>query len=176
VPDTYQGCDLWDLSMVDPDNRRPVDFELRRWMLAEIAGSDRGALLREGLANWQDGKIKLAIAAALLRCRREHADLFRQGNYEPITIEGPLSQHIIAFRRRDGVSSCIVIAGRLFARMLGDQARYDGAALWRDARITLPDSQQMLTNVLTGASVSGPELQLSEILANAPVAVLLTEG
>ena len=83
VPDTYQGCDLWDFNMVDPDNRRPVDFELRQRMLAEIMGADRGTPLRDSLGNWQDGKIKLAIAAALLRCRREHVDLFRQGSYEP---------------------------------------------------------------------------------------------
>ena len=173
VPDTYQGCDLWDFNMVDPDNRRPIDFELRRCMLAEIAAGDRRALLRDGLANWQDGRIKLAIAAALLRCRREHADLFRQGSYEPISIEGPLSHHVIAFRRRDGASSCIVIAGRLFARMLGDQAVYDGDAIWQDARITLSDGPEALTNVLTGATVTGLELQLSGILAEVPVAVLL---
>lgn len=171
VPDIYQGCDLWDFNMVDPDNRRPVDFGRRRRMLTEVTAADRHALLRDGLENWQDGRIKLAIAAALLRCRREHADLFRHGSYEPITIEGPLSHHVIAFRRRDGASSCIVIAGRLFARMLGDQARYDGAAIWQDARITLPDGPELLTNVLTGAMVS--ELQLSVILADVPVAVLL---
>ena len=173
VPDTYQGCDLWDLNMVDPDNRRPVDFELRRHMLAEIAEGDRRALLRDGLASWQDGKIKLAIAAALLRFRREHAALFRQGSYEPITIEGPLSHHVIAFRRRDGTSSCIVVAGRMFARLLGDQARYDGALAWQDTRITLSDGPETLTNVLTGATVSGSALQLSGILADLPVAVLL---
>src|SRR4030095_5795526 len=137
VPDTYQGCDLWDFNMVDPDNRRPVDFEQRRRMLAEIAEADRRALLRDSLANWQDGKVKLAIAAALLRCRREHAKLFRQGSYEPITIESPLSHHVIAFRRRDSAGSCIVIAGRLFARMLENQATYDGA-IWQDSRLTLP--------------------------------------
>ncbi|HJR21869.1 MAG TPA: malto-oligosyltrehalose synthase [Dongiaceae bacterium] len=176
VPDTYQGCDLWDFNMVDPDNRRPVDFELRRRMLAEITETDRRALLRDSLANWQDGKIKLAIAAAILQCRREHADLFRQGSYEPISIEGPLSQHVIAFRRRDGGKSCIVIAARLFARLLADQTRYDGAALWQDARITLPDGPDALTSVLTGATVSGPELELGVILAEVPVAILLAEA
>jgi (1->4)-alpha-D-glucan 1-alpha-D-glucosylmutase len=173
VPDTYQGADLWDFNMVDPDNRRAVDFELRQRLLAEIRADDRRALLRDGLERWQDGRIKLAIAAALLRCRREHADLFRQGGYDPITIEGPLSQHVIAFRRRDGASSCIVIAGRLFAALLGDRVRYDGDAVWQDARITLPDGPESVTDVLTGATVSGPELQLSVVLADVPVAVLL---
>jgi (1->4)-alpha-D-glucan 1-alpha-D-glucosylmutase len=172
VPDTYQGCDLWDFNMVDPDNRRPVDFALRRRLLAEIGAADPRVLLRDSLADWHDGKVKLATAAALLRCRREHADLFRQGSYEPLAIEGPLSHHLIAFRRRAGDSSCIVIAGRLFARMLGDQAHYDSAT-WQDARIALPDDPATLTNVLTGTAVSGAELQLGEILADAPVAVLL---
>jgi (1->4)-alpha-D-glucan 1-alpha-D-glucosylmutase len=173
VPDTYQGCDLWDFNMVDPDNRRPVDFEQRRRMLADMTTVDRRALLRDSLENWQDGRIKLAVVTALLRCRREHADLFRQGSYDVIAINGPLSHHVIAFSRRDGATTCVVIAGRLFARMVGDQARYDGAAVWQDARITLPDGLQTLTNLLTGATVSDPELQLSEILADLPVAVLL---
>ena len=120
--------------------------------------------------------LAIAIAAAILRCRREHADLFRQGSYEPISIEGPLSQHVIAFRRRDGAKSCIVIAARLFARLLADQARYDGAAIWQDARITLPDGPEALTSVLTGATVPGPELQLSVILAEVPVAILLAQA
>jgi len=162
--------------MGDPDNRRPLGSELRGRKLAEITATEGRTLLNESLANWQDGKVKLAIAAALLRYRREHADLFRQGSYEPIMIEGPLSHHVIAFRRRDGHSSCIVIAGRLFARMLGDQAIYHGAAIWQDARIALPDGPEALTNVLTGATVSGSELQLSGILAEVPVAVLLAQA
>jgi (1->4)-alpha-D-glucan 1-alpha-D-glucosylmutase len=173
LPDTYQGCDLWDFNMVDPDNRRPVDFAMRRRLLAEIEAADRRTLLRSGLVDWLDGKIKLAIAAALLRCRREHASLFRQGSYEPLTLDGPLSHHLVAFRRRDGGSSCIVMAGRLFARMLGDRAGYDGAAIWQDARMAVPDGPTTLTNVLTGTVVSGAELQLGEILADAPFAVLL---
>jgi (1->4)-alpha-D-glucan 1-alpha-D-glucosylmutase len=173
VPDTYQGCDLWDFNMVDPDNRRPVNFDLHRRMLAEIKEADRRALLRGSLAHWHDGKVKLAIAAALLRCRREHADLFCHGSYEPIAIEGPLSHHLIAFRRSRGTESCIVIAGRLFVPLLGDRTSYDGAAIWRDARLTLPDAPARLINVLSGATVPGPVLELGEILADLPVAVLL---
>jgi (1->4)-alpha-D-glucan 1-alpha-D-glucosylmutase len=176
VPDIYQGCDLWDLSMVDPDNRRPVDFALHRRVLAEIKEANRRDLLRDGLAHWQDGKVKLAIASALLHCRREHADLFRQGSYEPIAIEGPLSHHLIAFKRGHGAKSCIVIAGRLFVPLLGEQTSYDGAAIWQDARATLPDSPAPVTNVLTGATVSGPALELGGILADAPFAVLLAQA
>jgi (1->4)-alpha-D-glucan 1-alpha-D-glucosylmutase len=129
--------------------------------------------LRDSLAHWQDGKVKLAIATALLRCRREHADLFRQGSYEPIAIEGPLSHHLIAFRRAYGTESCIVIAGRLLAPLLGDRMSYDGAAIWQDTRVTLSEAPTALINVLSGATVTGPALELGGILADAPVAVLL---
>jgi (1->4)-alpha-D-glucan 1-alpha-D-glucosylmutase len=173
VPDTYQGCDLWDFNMVDPDNRRPLDFELRQRLLTETREAAPRDLLRDGVANWQDGKVKLAIAAALLRCRRDHADLFRQGSYEPLIVDGPLAHHVIAFRRSHDAESCVVIAGRLFVPMLGERTSYDSAAIWRDARVTLPDPPSTLTNVLTGATVSGSALQLSEVLADAPVAVLL---
>jgi (1->4)-alpha-D-glucan 1-alpha-D-glucosylmutase len=173
VPDIYQGGDRWAFAMVDPDNRRPVDFARRQRMLAEIGDANRRDLLRRSLANWQDGKGKLAITTALLRSRREHADLFKQGSYEPIAVEGPLSHHLIAFRRSHGGDSCVVIAGRLFVPLLGDQASYDGATIWRDARITLPDGPTTLNNVLTGEAITGPTLELSGVLSDLPVAVLL---
>lgn len=168
VPDVYQGCELWDLSMVDPDNRRPVDFELREHVLREISRADQS----DWLETWQDGRIKLAVISRLLCCRRQHPDLFRQGSYEPIIIEGPLSQHFVGFVRRDGVASCVVIAGRLFARLIGE-ATYSGA-LWKDARLDLREAPERLTNVLTGETVSSASgLGLGEVLADLPAAVLL---
>ncbi|WP_119300615.1 malto-oligosyltrehalose synthase [Dongia deserti] len=174
VPDLYQGGDLWDLNMVDPDNRRPVDFELRQRMLADITqpDADRRAQVRNWLANWPDGRVKLAVASAVLRCRRQHADLFRQGTYEPIAVND--SQHMIAFARRDGNRSCLVIAGRLFARLMQDASSYDGAELWADLRIEAQGMPEILTNVLTGQiHLSGDGLQMGEVLADLPVAVLL---
>jgi (1->4)-alpha-D-glucan 1-alpha-D-glucosylmutase len=173
VPDTYQGCEFWDFNMVDPDNRRPVDFALHQRLLTEVKEADRNTLLRDSLARWQDGKVKLALAATLIRCRRDHADLFRQGSYEPISIDGPLSHHLIAFRRVHGAESCVIVAGRLFAALLGDRTSYDGAAIWHGATLTLPEATPVLTNVLTGATVAGRTLELGEVLADAPVAVLL---
>jgi (1->4)-alpha-D-glucan 1-alpha-D-glucosylmutase len=178
VPDIYQGCELWDLNMVDHDNRRPVDFAWRQRRLANLmeASRDRRNIMQNALTKWQDGEVKLAMTASLLHCRRDNADLFKQGSHEPLAIEGPLTQHLIAFRRRNGRKACIVLAGRLFARLLGDRSTYDGAAVWQDARLTLPDEPGTLTDALSGTTVSGPELRLGEVLATLPVAVLLTEA
>jgi maltooligosyltrehalose synthase len=80
VPDIYQGGELWDFSLVDPDNRRPVDWEMRRILLHEIAGASLGDLA----ANWQDGREKLFISYRLLELRRRHPALFAEGDYQPI--------------------------------------------------------------------------------------------
>ena len=86
VPDTYQGCELWDLSLVDPDNRRPVDYELRRAYLEQ--GADPAILL----ANWRDGRIKQRVVARTLALRRRHPDLFETGSYEPLAVTGALGR------------------------------------------------------------------------------------
>jgi (1->4)-alpha-D-glucan 1-alpha-D-glucosylmutase len=173
VPDIYQGAVLWDLNMVDPDNRRPVDFDLRQRMLAEL---DEHRQIRAWLTAWQDGRIKLAIVAALLRCRRRYPDLFGRGSYEPIAFEGPLSPHLIGFTRRDGNQRYIVLAGRLFARLLGDEPNYTGT-VWGDMRIDAVGDSEHLTDVLTGRTVSTPEgLRLSDVLADLPAAVLLGQS
>lgn len=170
VPDIYQGGVLWDLNMVDPDNRRPVDFDLRQRMLAEI---DEHRQIREWLTAWQDGRIKLAIIAALLRCRRQYPDLFAHGTYEPIAFEGPPAPHLIGFMRRDGTQRCIVLAGRLFARLLGDEPTYTGT-VWGDMRIDAVGDSEHLTDVLTGRTVSTSEgLRVSDVLSDLPAAVLL---
>ena len=91
VPDTYQGCELWDLSLVDPDNRRPVDFELRRAFSSKRA--DAGALL----ASWRDGRIKQHVVARTLALRRRHPELFETGHYEPLEAEGALADRVVAF-------------------------------------------------------------------------------
>jgi (1->4)-alpha-D-glucan 1-alpha-D-glucosylmutase len=139
-------------------------------MLAEV---DQGLQIREWTKSWQDGRIKLAIVAALLRCRRQYPDLFGLGSYEPIALEGALSQHLIGFTRRNGSHRCIVIVSRLFARLLGGASSYAGT-VWGDMRLDAGPAAETLTNVLTGEAVSTSEgLPLSEILADLPAAVLL---
>ena len=178
VPDIYQGGALWDLNMVDPDNRRPVDFVRRRGMLNEVmqTNGERRRRMREWLAQWPDGRIKLAVVCSLLCCRREHPDLFGRGSYEPVSLEGPLSQHVIAFVRREGGEICVAVAARLFARLLGDQADYR-SDVWGDARLDLREAPKSLTNVLTGEAVSTDAgLHLGEVLADLPAAVLIGQS
>src|SRR5205085_9600532 len=91
VPDFYQGAELWDFSLVDPDNRRPVDYDLRRRLLDELRASSltRAQAARDLYAKWEDGRIKLFLTHAGLQARREHARLFGEGGYQALQPEGP---------------------------------------------------------------------------------------
>ncbi len=103
VPDIYQGSELWDLSMVDPDNRRPVDYRLRQTMLEAVLAaldSDRAGAIRQFAETWQDGRLKLATIATLLRHRQAHGAVFAEGAYEAVTAEGPEADQICAFLRQ----------------------------------------------------------------------------
>jgi len=124
VPDLYQGAELWDFSLVDPDNRRPVAFAARAEMLSENA--DLPALL----ACWEDGRVKQALIAQLLGFRRQHAQLFAEGSYEPLAVSGAKAGHLIAFARRWKDQLLIVAAPRLTMSF---------AAPWGNTRIALPN-------------------------------------
>jgi (1->4)-alpha-D-glucan 1-alpha-D-glucosylmutase len=185
VPDIYQGCELWDFNMVDPDNRRPVDFAMRRDLLeivqgaSEKSGSERAASLREWLEDWPDGRIKLALISYLLAFRQEEGTLFREGSYEPLQFEGPAQAHLFGFMRRREDRACLVVMGRLFARLIGDSpAIYPGGGLWADCALPLPQPRSRFRDVLTGRFVDGSSgrLAVDAILADLPVAVLQAEA
>jgi (1->4)-alpha-D-glucan 1-alpha-D-glucosylmutase len=113
VPDFYQGTEFWDLSLVDPDNRRPVDFAERAAVLGTIEKPDW-----EDLApHWPDGHIKLAWTRHLLKLRTELADVFARGDYEPLEVSGPHRDHVIAFARRRGRDAAITVVAKSFAPM-----------------------------------------------------------
>jgi len=120
VPDFYQGCELWDLSFVDPDNRRPVDFAARASALAACDGADESALVE----SWRDGRIKLALTKRLLAWRRSLAHVFTHGDYREMTVEGPHREHVIAFARTWRDDAAILVAGRHFAPLA------DGGRRW----------------------------------------------
>ena len=148
MPDIYQGCEMWDLSMVDPDNRRRVDFDLRQRRLAEVqaaSAEDPGRAMADYLRDWPDGRIKLAVMAVLLGFRRDHEALFGRGSYEPIEVGGPRADETCAFLRRgpggaDG--DRIIVAVRRFPARHAAAAEDPGPALtppagapahgWRD--------------------------------------------
>ena len=129
VPDLYQGTELWDLSLVDPDNRRPVDYRRRSEILGEIDAKRVGFA-----ADWENGTVKLAWTRRLLDLRHRHADVFALGSYRPLTVEGRHADHVIAFTRAYDDQSCAVIALRYFAPFTREGANWpDFSAL--DARI-----------------------------------------
>ena len=178
VPDFYQGTELWDLSLVDPDNRRPVDFAARDRSLRELdtAGAE---VIPELLTNWQDGRIKLFVTAASLRLRRELPDVFAGGEYVPLTTDMTVRGDIVAFARTDGSDAAIVVAPRLCASL--DCAGSPlGADCWKTSRLMLPPSlrERTFRNVLTNAEIKptvGADdawIFVGQLLAQLPVAVL----
>jgi (1->4)-alpha-D-glucan 1-alpha-D-glucosylmutase len=194
VPDVYQGQELWDFSLVDPDNRRPVDFALRRKMLArlrkDVGRNERSllALARQLAVDPRDPRLKLFVTWRVLQFRREHADLFGSGNYVPLSVEGVKARNLCAFARRLPSSEAapaiaVVLAPRLIAQLTAATDSVSpppplGATVWQDTRIALDGavgSQPPLKNLFTGqvwASGSSPML-VADILADFPVALLV---
>ena len=129
MPDIYQGNEIWDFSLVDPDNRRPVDYDLRRKLLCGL----KNATARELLGNWPDGRIKLMVTQRLLHLRREHAEFFRQGNYIPLQTSGAFADCVVAFTREHDGDFLLVVATRLSSRLgfppTGER--------WQDTAVTI---------------------------------------
>jgi (1->4)-alpha-D-glucan 1-alpha-D-glucosylmutase len=173
VPDCYQGNELPDLSLVDPDNRRPVDYAMRRRLLAEVKAltlEDARALL----ATPEDPRAKLFVTWRLLGLRRDHAALFRDGRYVPLEVSGPRASHLFCFARVLGREASLTIAGRLFARLVADGTA--ASAGWEGTRVETPFLPEgaRLVDVLTGGAhrVARGGLDLAQLYAHAPGAVL----
>lgn len=159
VPDFYQGTEFWDLSLVDPDNRRPVDFAARKAILAAIAQPDWADLT----AQWPDGRLKLAWTRRLLALRNEMAGVFVEGDYQPLEVTGPHSDHVIAFARRHDRDAAIIIAGRLFAPLT------QGGREWPSVG-TFDAAVNVKGYAIEG--VVGHELPISQAFRDLPAAVL----
>src|SRR5205823_6743209 len=121
VPDFYQGTEFWDLSLVDPDNRRPVDFAARASALASIGQAPDWPALA---STWPDGRIKFALMRELLALRHELPDLFTNGGYRALDVVGPNRRELVAFARLDDRDAIIVVTGRLFGRATQNGARW----------------------------------------------------
>ena len=164
VPDFYQGTEFWDLSLVDPDNRRPVDFKARAAVLASMDAPDWESLVQ----NWSDGHLKLAWTRRLLKLRTELADVFAYGDYEPLEISGPHRDHVIAFARRRGRDAAIVAVAKSFA------AFSQGGRIWPRAQAFdgALGVNGYAVEGLSGGEANAAEVRLSALFRHLPAAVL----
>jgi (1->4)-alpha-D-glucan 1-alpha-D-glucosylmutase len=189
VPDTYQGTDCLDFSLVDPDNRRPVDYGRRRQMLAEIrdwigaAGNDRTMLMQQLLAKSDQGYAKLFLVERALNCRKHHPGLFSAGEYLPAQVTGLRSDCLFAFARRQAGRWALAAAPRFTSRLGGADTYAFGPGAWSETLIHLPGLPEnaSLFNVLTGQRFK-PQLREQEAFLAAedlfgqfPVALMLAE-
>jgi (1->4)-alpha-D-glucan 1-alpha-D-glucosylmutase len=187
VPDFYQGCELWDLTLVDPDNRRAVDFAQRAALLERLepvldAGrspADRAEAVADLVRGWEDGAIKLLVTACGLRLRRERRALFLEGAYVPLTCEAERAENAVAAARVQDSQAIVAVTPRLAARLAGEMPL--GRDAWRGARMLLPGElgQRIYRHALTGAElrpVDGRDsmgLPLADVLRECPVAILV---
>ncbi|MEH2162741.1 MAG: malto-oligosyltrehalose synthase [Nostoc sp.] len=179
VPDLYQGTELWELSLVDPDNRRPVDFEQRRSYLSAIreeVKTDILRLIQELLNDKTDGRIKLFLTAQLLQARTNYVSLFQDGDYLPLEVEGTYANHIIAFARREGNQTAIAIAPRFLTSLIQPGDNPLGESVWQDTHLQLPSGTPLTwTNLLTHQPLQTTEiLSIGSALAHFPVALLVS--
>jgi (1->4)-alpha-D-glucan 1-alpha-D-glucosylmutase len=176
--DFYQGTEVWDFRLVDPDNRQPVNFAQREELLA-TANEPRQSLT-DLLGNWRNGRIKMFATQRGLCFRRRHAALFLKGAYVPLHVEGPLQECVIAFARRHRGAWSTVIVPRFTTRFAADGRLPFNAQAWNNTRIVLPkDAPKSWVNVLSDepsdASDAG-ELFVSNVLRTFPAALLASEG
>ncbi len=187
VPDIYQGNETWDFSLVDPDNRRPVDYVKRRAMLAALESADmdecvdRGLIrsLVEGLC---DGRCKLFLIWKTLQFRRDRESLFRDGEYLPLRATGEHAMNVCAFARRHEGRLAITIAPRLYLRLLGDRDDPPlGESIWGDTTLELPreyNDSRPLRNIFDGSNIDTAKagsrlvIRVADALAHFPVGLL----
>ncbi len=167
VPDIYQGTELWDLSLVDPDNRRPVDYAHRRQLLASL-GDPSTTLANDLVANYTDGRIKLHVTRVGLALRRTDPSLFLDGTYRAIQA-GP---HVIAFERTRGSIRLVCIAPRLPRTLTRGQRPFPLGDTWGDARIEIGEGSW--NSAFTNERFEGASLALRDVFATFPVAWLVT--
>jgi len=180
VPDFYQGTELWDLKLVDPDNRSLVDFDVRRQVLDSLRNPMNGVELAARLLEQPgDGRIKMFVTHRTLAARQRQPSVFARGQYVPLMAKGPRAKHIVSFGRVLDRKAVIVVTGRLFAQLGAAERAPVGTNVWADTRIILAEGVPRGTyrDVLTGCQHivergRGARLQSAAVLGHLPVAVL----
>lgn len=190
VPDVYQGTELWTLDVVDPDNRRPVDYTHRKATLAQLkereAAIGTAALCKALLETASDGAVKMYVIWKALQLRKQHTRLFDHGNYVPLSVDGAQAAHVIAFARAqddDSGSALMAVVPRLPSSLLDGQITWPcGAHAWHDTHVTAANIPGSWRNVFTGETIAvqatdgegAPRLYLRDLLASFPVALLIS--
>lgn len=183
VPDFYQGNELWDFSLVDPDSRRPVDFDRRRAMLGELedrfscAPAQHAERARLLLEHMEDGDIKFYVTWKGLAVRTQYRSLFATGEYLPLEVRGEHADRICAFARMEGARAVVAVAPRLIGRLVAGPGVPLGSTAWPDTRIVFPTRLALVyRNTYTQERVTcdgAGEIRVSDVLRSFPVALLL---
>lgn len=180
VPDIYQGNEIWDFSLVDPDNRRPVDYVRRQQIFDCVRGKDVDcdvSSTEHMLETPEDGRLKLYVTWKALGLRRQQPNLFQRGEYLPLEVTGAKANHVVAFLRRSGSASLLVVAPRLIATLLNNSDGPPiGPQIWEDTRIMLPscDCRKKYQSALTGRLLdTKAEISVAETLEDFPVGLCL---
>jgi (1->4)-alpha-D-glucan 1-alpha-D-glucosylmutase len=180
VPDTYRGSELWDNSLVDPDNRRPVDYGVRRELLALAERTERAlatpggraAALGELARGWKDGREKLYLIRAVLGFRRQHPQLFQSGSYTPLAVSGTRAEHLCAFTRQTDTERVVVLVPRLVAAAERADTPGRPGIDWADTRLSLPAGKY--ENLFTRSMLeTGGDVPVEGLFAEFPVAMLI---
>ncbi|MFI5355373.1 MAG: malto-oligosyltrehalose synthase, partial [Desulfobaccales bacterium] len=182
VPDFYQGTELWDFSLVDPDNRRPVDFARRTRLLNDLKQQEkhgRAGLVAGLLSHWQDGRLKLYVTYQGLKLRRTYPEIFRQGAYLPLAVQGQRQNQVLALARRQDHDWILAVAGRFFTTLTPAGQPPTGREVWGDTEVILPPEAPVAwEDIFTGRVCEAREaatlkhLPLQKVLQHLPVAFL----
>ncbi len=186
VPDFYQGTEIWDLSLVDPDNRRPVHFDIRKEMLQVLKkkmatnGLDLPGSARELVQKWSDGSIKLYVTFQSLNYRNQNRPLFMDGGYIPLMSDGDRKEHVCAYARKEGGKVILVVVPRFLTHLIQMNEMPLGKKTWGDSWLVIPReiSAIRLNNIFTGETIELIErdgkavLALDQVFGNFPVAML----
>jgi maltooligosyltrehalose synthase len=167
VPDIYQGTEFWDFSLVDPDNRRPVDLTAR----AASIGAKPSADLAE---HWRDGRIKQALVARTLAVRRARPDLFACGSYEPLEMRGAFADHIVAFLRRAGDDVAVTVVPRAASALLRDGNIAFVPDAWKDTAVVPPDVRTLINAFDSERCAKETEIAIGSLFKRLPVALLIS--
>jgi (1->4)-alpha-D-glucan 1-alpha-D-glucosylmutase len=176
IPDFYQGTELWDFSMVDPDNRRPVDYGLRREMLRKLGAAETGPGFFEGLLDhYRDGRAKMFLIMRGLAARKDNPDLFAKGDYVQLKTEGAFRDNVVAFARRLDRAWALAVTPR-FCTELTDPGEFPlGTDVWMDTAVSFPkNAPRTWIHAVTGETVSGDgRIPVAGALSRFPAALLI---